>query len=45
MNVRNEIARLRAQGYTIEDTYIRVKDYIELDEFAALYEGLEYDRT
>lgn len=40
MDVDAEIRRMKRAGYTIEDTYIRVKDYVTVEQFAHLYEGL-----
>ena len=40
MDVNAEIRRMKAQGYSVEAAYILVKDYIELEQFVELYEGL-----
>ena len=37
MTVRNDIARMKAAGYSIQDIYIYVKDYIDLEQFSHLY--------
>ena len=37
MNVRNDIARMKAVGYSIQDIYIYVKDYISTEQFSHLY--------
>ena len=37
MNVLNEIARMKSAGYSIQDIYIYVKDYIEFEQFSHLY--------
>ena len=39
MNIIQELYRMKASGYTAQDAYILVKDYIELEEFITLYEG------
>ena len=40
MDVNAEIVRMKIAGYSMEDIYIYVKDYVELEQFAHLYEGL-----
>ena len=37
MTIRNEIARMKAAGYSIQDIYIYVKDYIDTEQFSHLY--------
>lgn len=37
MSVRNDIARMKARGLSIQDIYIYVKDYIEFEQFSHLY--------
>ena len=39
MDVRAEIIRMRRSGYSIEDTYIYVKDYITLEACVEVYES------
>lgn len=39
MNIIREIYRMKAAGYTAQDAYILVKDYIDLEQFIELYEG------
>ena len=40
MNVKQEIRRMKLAGYDIQDTYIYVKDYIDLEQFSHLYEAI-----
>jgi hypothetical protein len=39
MDVRAEILRMKASGYSIQDVYIYVKDYISLESCVEVYEG------
>jgi hypothetical protein len=39
MDVRAEILRMRLAGYSLQDTYIWVKDYIDLESCVSLYES------
>jgi hypothetical protein len=40
MDVNAEIVRMKRQGYSMTDIYIYVKDYVSLEVFTHLYEGL-----
>ena len=40
MDVAAEIVRMKRSGYTIDQVYIYVKDYVSPDQFAHLYEAL-----
>ena len=40
MDVVAEIVRMKRGGYTIDEVYIYVKDYVTPDQFAHLYEAL-----
>jgi hypothetical protein len=40
MDVNAEIVRMKRQGYSIDQCYIYVKDYVSLEQFAHLYEAL-----
>lgn len=40
MDYKAEIHRLKSQGYSVEDIYIYVKDYVDAGEFIDIYEGL-----
>jgi hypothetical protein len=42
-NIHLEILECKARGRTIEDTYIYFKDYIELEDLVAVWEG-DYDQ-
>jgi hypothetical protein len=39
MDARSEILRMKLSGYSIEDTYIWVKDYITLEACVEVYES------
>jgi hypothetical protein len=39
MDAHKEIARMRASGYSLQDTYIYVKDYVSLESCVEVYEG------
>ena len=40
MDVNAEIVRMKIAGYSIEEVYIAVKDYVSPELFAHLYEAL-----
>ena len=40
MDVNAEIVRMKRAGSSIEEVYIRVKDYVGPEVFAHLYEAL-----
>jgi hypothetical protein len=40
MDVVAEIVRMKRQGYSIDEVYISVKDYVSPEAFAHLYEAL-----
>ena len=40
MDVNAEIVRMKLSGYSIEQVYIYVKDYVSVEVFAHLYEAL-----
>jgi hypothetical protein len=40
MDVNAEIVRMKRGGYSIEEIYIYVKDYVSMEQFAHLYEAL-----
>jgi hypothetical protein len=40
MDVVAEIVRMKRQGYSIDQCYIYVKDYVSPEAFAHLYEAL-----
>jgi hypothetical protein len=40
MDAYKEIARMKSAGYSLQDTYIYVKDYIDLESCASVYESL-----
>jgi hypothetical protein len=42
-NIHLEILECKARGRSIEDTYIYFKDYIELEDLVAVWEG-NYDQ-
>jgi hypothetical protein len=40
MDVNAEIVRMKRSGYSCQDIYVYVKDYVTPDQFAHLYEAL-----
>ena len=42
-NIQFEILSYKARGYSIEDTYIYFKDYIEMEDLVAVWEE-DYDQ-
>ena len=42
-NIQLEILSWKASGHSIEDAYIYFKDYIEMDDLVAVWEG-DYDQ-
>jgi hypothetical protein len=39
MNIRQEIIRMKYSGYSMNDIYIYVKDYVCMDQFLDIYEA------
>jgi hypothetical protein len=40
MDVNAEIVRMKRSNYTYVEIYIYVKDYVTIEQFELLYEGL-----
>lgn len=39
MNIQTEILRMKSTGYSIEDTYIYLKDYVSIETIIQHWEG------